>query len=334
MTQPSARRAESTAALPAPVGQRVPSSATPGHDAKEVVRIRHYGRWVATVVVVVLAAMFVHTLLTNKHFQWNVVFGYFGSASILTGLKNTILLTVIAMAVGLVFGVVLAVGKDSRNPIVSSACSLYIGFFRGTPLLVQLLFWFNLAALYPVLSLGIPFGPSFVTLNANSLITPFMAAILGLGLNEAAYMAEIVRAGLQSVDHGQTQAAQALGMTGRQIFRRIVLPQAMRVIIPPTGNETISMLKTTSLVSVISLPELLYASQIIYSRTYEIIPLLITASLWYLVLTGVLSIGQHYLERHYKRGEMQRQNRSGVAAFMSEALRSRRAARRAAGAAR
>jgi polar amino acid transport system permease protein len=306
----------------------------PGHDAREVVRIRHYGRWVSTVVVVVLAAMFVHTLLTNANFQWGVVFDYFGSASILTGLRNTVVLTVVAMLVGLVFGVVLAVGKDSRNPVLSSDCSLYIGFFRGTPLLVQLIFWFNLAARYPVLSLGVPFGPAFVTLDANTLITSFVAAILGLGLNEAAYMAEIVRAGLQSVDHGQTQAAQALGMTQRQIFRRIVLPQAMRVIIPPTGNETISMLKTTSLVSVIALPELLYASQIIYSRTYQVVPLLITASLWYLVLTGILSIGQHYLERHFKRGEMQRQNRSGVAAFFSEGLRSRRAARRAVGSAR
>jgi polar amino acid transport system permease protein len=331
VTRPSAPRAERTTATPATGG----SAPTPGgNSAREVVRIRHYGRWVSTVVVIVLAAMFVHTLFTNPNFQWKTVFGYFGSASILTGLRNTMVLTVIAMLLGLVFGVVLAVGKDSQNPVVSSACSLYVGFFRGTPLLVQLIFWFNLAALYPVLSLGIPFGPSFVTLNANTLITSFVAAILGLGLNEAAYMAEIVRAGLQSVDHGQTQAAQALGMTKRQIFRRIVLPQAMRVIIPPTGNETISMLKTTSLVSVIALPELLYASQIIYSRTYEVIPLLITASLWYLVLTGLLSIGQHYLERHYKKGEMQRQNRSGVAAFLSDSLRTRRAARRAAGAAR
>ena len=313
-----------------PASTRVADGPT-NRGAQEVVRIRHYGRWVATVVVVVLLAMFVHTLLTNTHFEWSVVFGYFHSGLILTGLRNTVLLTVLAMVVGLAFGVVLAVGKDSRNPVVSSACSLYVGFFRGTPLLVQLIFWFNLAALYPVLSLGVPFGPAFVTLNANSLITPFIAAILGLGLNEAAYMAEIVRAGLQSVDQGQTQAAQALGMTARQIFRRIVLPQAMRVIIPPTGNETISMLKTTSLVSVISLPELLYAAQIIYSRTYEVIPLLITASLWYLVLTGILSIGQHYLERHFKKGDMARANRSGVAAFLSDAIRNRRLAHRIGG---
>lgn len=164
MTRPSAPRAE-TPATAADVAAVAPAPREVSHDAREVVRIRHYGRWVSTVVVIVLAAMFVHTLLTNANFQWSVVFGYFGSASILTGLRNTVLLTVVAMIVGLVFGVILAVGKDSRNPVISSACSLYIGFFRGTPLLVQLIFWFNLAALYPVLSLGIPFGPSFVTLK-------------------------------------------------------------------------------------------------------------------------------------------------------------------------
>jgi len=206
---------------------------------------------------------------------------------------------------------------------VASACSFYVGFFRGTPLLVQLIFWFNLAALYPAIAFGVPFGPHLVTGDANKLITPFVAAILGLGLNEAAYMAEIVRAGLLSVDHGQTQAAQALGMTQRQIFRRIVLPQSMRVIIPPTGNQTISMLKTTSLVSVIALHDLLYASQIIYSRTYLVIPLLITASLWYLIVTTVLSVGQYYIERHFKRGDMQRQAPRGVGAFLVEVFRNR-----------
>nr|WP_240188922.1 amino acid ABC transporter permease [Nakamurella flavida] len=267
--------------------------------------MRHPGRWVAMAVVVVLAAMLVNSLIRNENYQWDVVAKYFTSTAILEGLRTTVLLTVVAMVVGLVLGVVLAVGRDSKNPIVSGASLLYIGFFRGTPLLVQLIFWFNLSALYPTLSLGIPFGPTFVSGSANALITPLVAAILGLGLNEAAYMAEIVRAGLQSVDSGQTQAAQALGMTGRQVFRRIVLPQALRVIIPPTGNETISMLKTTSLVSVIALPELLYASQIIYSRTYEVIPLLITASLWYLLLTTVLTIGQTFLERRLRRGDSQ-----------------------------
>jgi polar amino acid transport system permease protein len=294
------------------VAEQVQTAPAPsGGLPLQVVRLRHPGRWVAVGVVLVLLAMLLRTLVTNERYQWDVVFSYLFSGSILDGLGNTLILTVVAMVVGLVLGVLLAVGRDSRNPVVAGAAALYIGLFRGTPLLVQLIFWFNLSALYPVLSLKIPFGPTLVEGSVNTLITPLVAAILGLGLNEAAYMAEIVRAGLQSVDAGQTQAAQALGMTRRQVFARIVLPQALRVIIPPTGNETISMLKTTSLVSVISLPELLYAAQIIYSRTYEVIPLLIAASLWYLALTTVLTVGQGFLERHLGRGDASR--RGGIA---------------------
>ncbi|MGH3049723.1 MAG: amino acid ABC transporter permease, partial [Gaiellaceae bacterium] len=181
-----------------------------------------------------------------------------------------------------------------------------IWFFRGTPVLVQLLFWYNIAALYPKISLGIPFGPQFAHVDANSLITPFLAATLGLGLNEAAYMAEIVRAGIISVSEGQTEAALALGMTRLQTMRRIVLPQAMRVIVPPTGNETISMLKTSSLASVIALSELLYSAQLIYSVNYRTIQLLIVASIWYLIVTTVLSFGQYYVERHFGRGASRR----------------------------
>ncbi|HXP29387.1 MAG TPA: amino acid ABC transporter permease, partial [Solirubrobacteraceae bacterium] len=187
-------------------------------------------------------------------------------------------------------------------PLVSGGSWLYVWFFRGTPVLVQLLFWYNIAALYPKISVGIPFGPAFVHADANTLITPFAAAILGLGLNEGAYMAEIVRAGIISVDPGQADAAQSLGMTRLQTMRRIVLPQAMRVIIPPTGNETISMLKTSSLASVIVVTELLYASQLIYSVNFKTIPLLIVASIWYIVCTSVLYVGQYYLERYYGRG--------------------------------
>jgi polar amino acid transport system permease protein len=190
----------------------------------------------------------------------------------------------------------------SLNPLVSSASWLYIWFFRGTPVLVQILFWFNVAALYPSFSIGIPFGPQFAEVDLTTLITPFVAGMLALGLNEGAYMAEIVRAGIISVDEGQTEAAQSLGMGRLLTMRRIVLPQAMRVIIPPTGNETISMLKTTSLVSAIAVTDLLYTTQIIYARTYQTIPLLIVASIWYLIVTTVLSIGQYYLERHFGRG--------------------------------
>src|SRR6185369_13678434 len=219
----------------------------------------------------------------------------------------TLELTVLCMAIGIVIGILLAVMRLSANPLVSGASWLYIWLFRGTPVLVQILFWGYISALYPSLSLGIPLGPQFAHFSANSVITPFLAAILALGLNEGAYMAEIVRAGIISVDEGQTDAASALGLTRLQTMRRIVLPQAMRVIIPPTGNETISMLKTSSLVSVIAYPELLYSAQLIYAVNYLQIPLLLTASIWYLAVTSVLSVGQYYVERHFGRGHSSRQ---------------------------
>lgn len=276
---------------------------TPRADVPlRVVPVRHPWRWVAIVVVAVLVAMLVSTILTNPNFEWDVVGQYFTSESILSGLWMTLLLTVLVMVIGVVLGIVLAVMRLSPNPILSGVSGVYIWFFRGTPVLVQLLVWFNLAALFPRISLGIPFGPEFTVLDANTLITPFVAALLGLGLNEAAYMAEIVRAGIHSVDEGQVEAAQALGMRRSLSMRRIVLPQAMRVIIPPTGNETISMLKTTSLVSVISLADLLYSAQIISSRTFQVIPLLIVASLWYLIVTTVLTVIQSRIERRYSRG--------------------------------
>ena len=280
------------------------------HDAGEggrpeqirAVPVRHPGRWVAAAVVLVIAVAIVHSVATNPRFEWGVVGEYLFDKRILAGLRVTIELTVIAMAIGVVLGVLLAIMRLSPNPLVSSGSWLYIWFFRGTPVLVQLLFWYNIAALYPKIDLGIPFGPAFVHPDANTLIPPFTAAILGLGLNEGAYMAEIVRAGIISVESGQSDAARSLGMTRLQTMRRIVLPQAMRVIIPPTGNETISMLKTSSLVSVIAVADLLYGAQIIYSVNFKTIQLLIVASIWYLVCTSVLYVGQYYLERHYARG--------------------------------
>jgi len=268
----------------------------------KAVPVRHPGRWLAAAVVLLLVAMLVHTLVTNPRFQWDIIGRYFLSSRVLDGLALTILLTVVAMAIGIVLGVILAVMRLSANPLLSSASWAYIWLFRGTPVLVQLLFWFNLAFLYPRISLGVPFGPSFLQASANDLITPLTAAILGLGLNEGAYMAEVVRAGILSVEHGQAEAAQALGMSRTLTMRRIILPQAMRVIIPPTGNETISMLKTSSLASVITVTELLYAVQLIYSVTFQTIPLLIAASIWYLIVTSVLTAGQFYIERHYARG--------------------------------
>jgi polar amino acid transport system permease protein len=206
------------------------------------------------------------------------------------------------MAIGIVLGIILAVMRMSKNPILSGVSAAYIWFFRGTPLLVQLIFWYNLAALLPRLGIGIPFGPQFVSASVNTLIAPITAAMLGLGLCEGAYMSEIVRAGMLSVGKGQVEAAQSLGMTQGQTLRKIVLPQAMRIIVPPTGNQVIGMLKGTSLVSVLAIAELLYSAQIIYARTYQTIPLLIVASLWYLVMTTVLSVGQHFLERKFGRG--------------------------------
>jgi polar amino acid transport system permease protein len=240
--------------------------------------------------------------VTNERFGWHIVGQYFFSSRVLHGLVVTLELTVVSMVVGILLGIVLAIMRLSPNPLIAGSSWFYIWLFRGTPVLVQLLFWNFISALYPSIDLGIPFGPSFIHADANALITPFTAAVLGLGLNEGAYMAEIVRAGILSVDEGQTDAAHALGMTRLKTMRRIVLPQAMRVIIPPTGNETISMLKTSSLVSVIAYTELLYSVQLIYAANYRQIPLLIVASLWYLIITTILSIGQYYLERRFGRG--------------------------------
>jgi polar amino acid transport system permease protein len=271
-------------------------------DDLTAVPVRHPGRWVAGAIVLVIAVAVVRSVVTNPRFEWGVVGDYLFDERILKGVVITIELTVIAMAIGIALGVLLAVMRLSPNPLVSGASWLYIWFFRGTPVLVQLLFWYNIAALYPKIGLGVPFGPALVHADANTLITPFRAAILGLGLNEGAYMAEIVRAGMISVDDGQADAAQSLGMTRIQTLRRIVLPQAMRVIIPPTGNETISMLKTSSLASVITVTELLYSAEQIFAVNYKTIQLLIVASIWYIVCTSVLYVGQGYLERHYARG--------------------------------
>jgi polar amino acid transport system permease protein len=257
---------------------------------------------VAALVIAFVVYALAVSMATNDNYGWGIVRQYLTDPRILRGLQLTLELTAAAMAIGVALGVLLAVMRLSPNPLVSGAAWVYIWFFRGTPVLVQIIFWNYIGALYQHVSIGIPLGPEFARVNVQALITPFLAGTLALGLNEGAYMAEIVRAGILSVDEGQTEAAQALGMRRLLAMRRIVLPQAMRVIIPPTGNETISMLKTTSLVSVIALTDLLYSAQIIYAVNYETIPLLITVSIWYLICTTVLSIGQYYVERHYARG--------------------------------
>ncbi|MGW2836048.1 amino acid ABC transporter permease [Streptomyces sp. NPDC001286] len=267
-----------------------------------VYRRRRPGQWALTLVVVLLAASLVQSLITNRRFGWDTVGAWLFSRTVMTGLLTTLELTAAAMAIGLVLGIALALMRLADNPVARVVSWAYIWLFRGTPLLVQLLFWGFISALYPTLSLHLPLLPAIGGVPANSVITTFTAALLGLGLNEAAYLAEIIRAGIVSVDPGQLEAADALGLSRARALRRIVLPQAMRVIIPPVGNETISMLKTTSLVSVLAYAELLYSVQIVYARTYQTIPLLIVASIWYLAVTTLLNIGQHYLERHFAKG--------------------------------
>jgi len=268
-----------------------------------IVRRRSPLRLLGMAVMLVLAAMLVNTLITNERFEWAVVAQYLTVDAVVAGALLTLELTAIAMVLGVLLGIVLAVMRMSRSRLLASTSWGFVWFFRGTPLLIQLIFWFNLSALYPALSLGIPFGPAFVTGSSNAFITPFVAAVLGLSLNEAAYMAEIVRGGLLGVDRGQTEAAQALGMRRLHLLLRIVLPQAMRIIVPPVANQTLSMLKNTSLVSVLGAADLLHSAQIIYSRTYQTVPLLIVAALWYLAMTSVLSVGQYYVERYYRRGD-------------------------------
>ena len=283
-----------------------PTPLKPEATILNAVPIRHYGRWVATVFLLLVAAVMVKSLLTNPRFRWGVVGEYIVSTPILEGLRLTLILTVVAQLLGIVIGIILAIMRLSSNRVLARAAWIYIWFFRGTPLLVQLIFWYNISALYPEIAFGIPFGPTFWQGNANELITPFAVAILGLALNEGAYMAEIVRGGIAGIDRGQSESAKALGMTHMQTLRRIILPQAVKVIIPPTGNQTILMLKTTSLVSVLALADLLYTAQTIYARTFETMPLLLVASLWYLVITSVLTFGQYFLERHFTEGAPER----------------------------
>ena len=272
-------------------------------DVRDASHRRHPLRWVASFVVLVLVAQMVNMLVTNDNFGWPTVARWLTAESVMKGLGITLLLTVIAMTIGIVLGVLLAVCRLSANPLLRSVSGAYIWFFRGTPTLVQLIFFYNLSALLPEISFGIPFGPAFLSFDTNALITPLLAAILGLGLNEGAYMAEIVRGGLLSVDPGQREAGAAIGMSNARIMRRIVLPQAMRFIIPPTGNQVITMVKATALVSVIALSDLLYTVQSIYNRTFETIPMLLVACVWYLVITSILYVVQSFIERHYSRGD-------------------------------
>lgn len=261
------------------------------------------GNSLPAVVLLLLLAFLLQSVMRNDNVQWDVVAHYFTSTAVLKGLLRTLQLTALTMIIAIPLGTLLAVMRVSANPVLSWVAAGYVWLFRGTPLLVQLIFWFNLSALYPKLSIGIPFGPVFASASANTLITPFAAALLGLGLHGSAYMAEVVRGGLLGVDRIQVRAARALGMTRRTAFRHVVWPQALRLIIPPMGNRTISELKDTALVSVIAMPDLLYSTEIIYSRTFETIPLLVVASIWYLIVVSVLTAGQRLLELRLGKGQ-------------------------------
>ncbi|GHJ95318.1 permease [Streptomyces sp. NE5-10] len=282
---------------PAPTPSGSGSPATP-YEAIKAVPVRHYGRWISAVVVVVLLGWLAYAF-SQGNIIWDTVWGKLFDPSIIDGLWNTIIISVASMALGLVLGIVFAVMRLSKNPVTGAVAWLYIWFFRGTPVYVQLLVWFNLSLIFEYINLG----PIYKNETVD-VMTPFMVALLGLGLNEGAYMAEIVRAGIQSVDEGQTEAAHALGMSQTKTMRRIVLPQAMRVIVPPTGNEFINMLKTSSLVSAVQYTELLRASSNIGSTSSAVMEMLFVASIWYLALTSVFSVGQYYLERRFARGSL------------------------------
>ncbi|WP_082716978.1 amino acid ABC transporter permease [Microterricola viridarii] len=259
----------------------------------------HVGRWIVGTLAVLVVVWLATAIIFNENIRWNRVFDYLFSPRILDGVVVTIWMSILATVIGLSLGVVLAVMKLATNPVLQWIAAGYIWFFRGTPVLVQLIFWYNLAFLFPYLTLQIPFTQIGVQWDTNQVMTSFMAALLGLGLNLAAYFAETVRAGIQAVDRGQTEAALAGGMTHMQTMRIIVLPQALRIIIPPTGNEFISMLKTTSLVVVVAGSDLMTNASQIYKQNNLIIELLIVASLWYMLLTAIATFFQSKLERRF-----------------------------------
>jgi len=281
------------------------SAEWPGADSAiaRIVDPPHVGRWLGVMAVALGLAWIAWQVITNPGFQWAIVGRYILDPTVLRGVAVTVELTFLVMLLGAVIGIGVALMRLARDPLLSFCAHGYIWFFRGTPVLVQLVFWYNLSALFPQLSLGIPFGgPKFFEISATVAISSFTAALLGLGLNEGAYMAEIIRAGLLSVDAGQSEASKALGHRPWQTFRVVVLPQAMKAIVPPTGNQVIGMLKYTSLASVVALGELMHSVETIYSRTFETMPLLIVAALWYLALVSLLSVVQHFIERHYLKG--------------------------------
>lgn len=255
------------------------------------------GRWISVVVVALLVILIAQSLVTNPNYHWDKVGENLFHPTIIRGIGFTLLLTVTSMLIGVILAITMAIMRQSPNPVLKSVAWFYIWFFRGTPIYTQLIFWGLLPTLYPMVGVG------SLKIDINLVWNVLWAAILGLGLNEGAYLAEIVRAGLKSVDPGQWEAATALGMKRGLIMRRIIIPQAMRVIVPPTGNETISMLKTTSLVTAVPFTyELTFSAQALGRQSFLPVPMLLVAAIWYLLITSILMVGQYYLEKYFGKG--------------------------------
>ncbi|MEU2793004.1 amino acid ABC transporter permease [Streptomyces sp. NPDC007100] len=291
------------APAPRPGPPQAPAPTAPDDDAAlKVVPVRHPWRWLAVAVTAVLVVQFAHGLVTNPAWEWEVFARFFTAPAILRAVWITLQLTVYGTALGFALGIVLAFMRLSASPFLKSVAFAYIWAFRSIPLIVQLLFWFNLAYLYKRLDFGVPFGPAFFSFDTMGLVGAMGAAVLGLALHQAAYAAEIVRGGVLAVDAGQLEAAAALGIPTLRRLRRIVLPQAMRSILPNAANEVISLFKGTSIVSVMAIGELFYQVQVVYGRNGRVVPLLMVATVWYILLTSVLSVLQHYVERHFAKG--------------------------------
>ena len=274
------------------------------NNDERILPVKKPGPIIAGVIVALVACSLLYSIATNRRFEWNIVAKYIIDENVLTGIGWTLWLTLLAMVIAIVLAVGLAMMRKSVNPVLRGVSWFFIWFFRGTPVYTQLVFWGMFAVLVPKLSLGIPFtSVEFFSIDSNVVMTSLTAAVVGLSLNEAAYLSEIVRAGLEAVDAGQVEASKALGMSRSLMMRRVILPQAMRIIVPPLGNETIGMLKTTSLVLAVPFTlELQFATNAIANRIYKPIPLLLVASIWYLVITSVLMVLQSMLEKHFGKG--------------------------------
>ena len=290
-----------TTSSPSSAGSANTPARPPGRQLLPQIKLKHWGRWISAVVILlVLAALAIGA--SQGDISYADIPYYLISPIILQGLVGTLVLAVVAQVSAIIIGVIIALMRISKNPVAQAFAAGYTWLFRGLPVLLQILLWYNLALIFPRLQIGIPFTDvTFLDVSTNDIMTTFVAAFLGLALNESAYMAEIVRAGLKSVDKGQIEAAQSIGQTPMQRMARIVLPQAMRVIIPPTGNDFINMLKGTAMASVIGYVELIRAANNISSFNLQVMETLIAAAIWYMVIVSVASVGQYYLERSFDR---------------------------------